>query len=350
MLTDKHMKIVDNWSFKWSIQLRQEFRKLVDRFDIYLSNINDVESIDNLISDFIDRINDLVATLTFDQKKKFLSEDTLISGAGCFYFSVLISYIHYGEIRNIDALFNFASLYMLLDYFLDDSSISTKTKKSVVKILNQAMDNPFDSVEPVSIDMGSDTSNQHSLVKKMITILRKILQDVPSSHKYLREVYYAEILSSKIQYVHGLSRPIYHHASVWKGGATTQAIQSILKLPVTDDEYNLGATIQLVDDIYDVEKDIEEEINTAATWDLETHGNLDSIVTECIESINNLSSKYSIMKVVLMNMLMYGIASRGESLFSKTLIVQLNKYLLVNSNEYLRGYLHRYFLKYIKLM
>lgn len=233
------------------------------------------------------------------------SMDALTTGSGCFIGSIIISLCQCSSLLNLDELAIFAEFYMTLDHFIDDDSIIPGIKQQVVHKLKEFVVNPV---------LSEDFT--HPVYISITTGYLKLLESVPSCKNYLRDAFMAEILAQEFQKVKNsyFSRQTYLDIASWKGGATVEAIQAILGLPVNEhgsDEYDLGSVMQLQDDLSDINDDIKDKIITVVTYELSTVGNVDQIVKYTIEKIGLLDSKYNIFKPILLIMVLRACLGKG---------------------------------------
>lgn len=281
-------------------------------------------------------------------------------------------------------IYIFTSLYMLMDYYLDDPKVPLCDKISLIKQLDDVLnkdelDNIVDCCEPPkggSCNTGalkgpsvnteiimSNTDNSlrsqlhkvkgesktqvwdlHSASTLQSTIIFRYQSLISHGTKderrrkieALKDIYYLEIKSSQVQKNTNLDRDLYLDICENKGGATVQAIEAILGLPVSHDGYQLGACIQLLDDLYDVQKDINDKIITVATHDLDKYGNLDELFCYTIIKIDNLDKRYLIFKIGLLEMLIALIATMSEN-FSDQLIDMIDPDIIPVTSDFILG-------------
>ncbi len=237
-------------------------------------------------------------------------ESAITSGAMCFFGSLTMSISQLGCINNIDELFTFAACYILTDHYLDDNTILMKDKKETIRQINNFISNDQglgSGGNGKGLGNGQDNGTDHTQNTQINSPIIKVVADnyislvskIPTSEKYLRKMFQAEVKTMYLQTHSDLDRNTYLKISEWKGGLFTNAIQSILELEVTQADYDLGACIQLIDDILDINDDIYLGINTIVTHDYKTYGNLDKILIYTINSIDKLDKKYNIFKIIL---------------------------------------------------
>jgi len=214
------------------------------------------------------------------------------SGAICFFGSIIMSLLQLGYINNMEELFTFSSCYILTDHYLDDDTITMEKKISTIKQINSFIKKVGDGDE----EMGQiDSPIIQAVADKYIEMVTKL----PGSEKHLKELFRAEVKTMYLQTHDNLDRDTYLKICEWKGGLTCNAIQSLLGLEITDTEYTLGACIQLVDDMLDINDDIDLKINTIATYDYREDGNLDRLLVYTVDRIDNMDRRYTFFKPIL---------------------------------------------------
>lgn len=283
-LSQKHhlsMNLVRDKIRKW-IPSKSDDNKL--KYDmIKLYTLFSSTDLSPLFNHFSNRVNKI--------KYDFM-DSAITSGAMCFFGSLTMSICQLGYINNIEELFTFTACYILTDHYLDDNTVMLSDKRKTIEQIN-------DFVNKV----GNGDNKDHEIDNHIISVVAdnyiNLITKIPSSEKYLREMFQAEVKTMYLQRQRDLDRNTYLEICEWKGGLFTNAIQSILELEVTQSDYDLGSCIQLIDDILDVNDDIYLGINTIVTHDYETYGNLDKILIYTIERIDKLDNKYNIFKIIL---------------------------------------------------
>ena len=226
----------------------------------------------------------------------------ITSGAMCFFGSLLMSFCQLGYVRNIEELFTFASCYILTDHYLDDNTIDIEDKINTIQQIDKFIGNVSGNVSG-GISNQNNVSN-HEITSPLINAVSdnyiKMVTNIPSSEQHLKKVFHAEVKTMYFQNHNNLDRDTYLHICEWKGGLFCNAIQAILELEVTKDEYDLGACIQLVDDMLDIDDDMSLDINTIVTHEYKENGNLDKLLIYGVEKINKINSKYNMFKIILL--------------------------------------------------
>ena len=245
-----------------------------------------------LFSPIIREFRKRIKTVTYQFRK-----GSLVAGAACFVSCCVLSMAQKGYIKNIDALFTFALCYILTDHYLDDNNISKDQKKETVKQLNKFINDPSPR----------QTSNENEIVQAVGSRYTDMINKIPSCSEHLKIIYNYELESTALQYKNNLNRQEYLTIAEKKGGLTFLAIQSLLEMEITNEEYKVGACIQLVDDLLDINEDIRDGINTIATHDLITNNNLDKLLIYTVKSICELNRVYNVFKVLLLPLLMFAV-------------------------------------------
>ena len=249
---------------------------------------------------FMERVEDLEYDFT---------PDALTSGAICFFGSMLMSLAQLGYIKNIEELFTLASLYMILDHYIDDINISDLEKAKTISEIKKVIKNPDLDINIIEKGIIRQIS------KRYISLITKI----PSAEPHLKALFKSEVDSMYLQKDNNLDISEYYRINEEKGGLTCCAIQSILELEVTEEEYKLGACIQLVDNVLDLDDDIHDNINTEVTHYIANFASLNHIFTYNLYKIYNLSNKYNLMKPVLIMGLLFSMDLHKEYVTPKLL-------------------------------
>jgi len=279
----------------------------------------------------------------FDNRIKKLDygfmDSAITSGATCFFGSLIMSICQLGYIKNIDELFTFAACYILTDHYIDDNTVPMKEK---IKTINQ-IDTFINNITPNASDLSNE--NNIGIESEIIKVVAKnyisMINKIPSSEKHLKEMFQVEVKTMFFQTNPNLNRQDYLYISEWKGGLFCIAIQSLLELEITQAEYEIGAVIQLVDEVHDIDDDIQLGINTIATYDYKTYGNLDKLLDYIINKIDNLNSKYNLFKPLLYSALILAVKNHEAKYTQPTinLINNFNYYQPTTSKQTLMEWL-----------
>ena len=223
-----------------------------------------------------------------------------------------------GKIQYIEELFRYSTLYLILDHYIDDLEASEIGKRNLIKVLSKAIRNKGKT----NIEDLKD-----SRINDMIDGFNIIIRKTPNALPSLRQIYEEQIKTYRLQTIPNLTREEYLSCSLDKGGYTVQAIESLLGLCSTEEAYDLGACIQLDDDLRDVTSDMKNKINTIATHDYRVNGNLNDLALYAATRIDLLTEEYWLFKAILMTCLVHTITT--NSYFSDSLRDELEQYLLV---------------------
>lgn len=311
MMNDNLLEDAINVVKKWLPPISQEER------DIFTDGIVTMNTDNSTGWIFLDR---LIKT----GRKELLDSDVMLAGTGAFYGAMLMCVLQ-GEVctkDRVDNLFDFMAMYMIADNFLDDKSISLTDKKKFFKLTRDIL-----SGEYVELDFNNEIENTLIFLKDRY---ERIIEKSPDSSVYLYEAFHAELISAHVQTKGNVSKDVLQHIAEWKGGSTVQAIQCIMNLPVTNEEYDLGSCIQEADDILDLHDDIELNISTAATLTLEQEYSVDSYVCQSILKIDKLK-KYTLFKPILLQAIIIGTLS--QPFFSNKIKEKLQPYIYIQPSD-----------------
>jgi len=275
MEKEEVIRILDKWI------IRKDFPDL-DKLYIGLKEI-DFNPIIKAFTTRLDKIN-----CNFSKSEQ-------VSGSICFYGGVITSLLHYGYIEEIEGLFTFALCYMLIDHFLDDNTISIQEKEK--------------SMKDIYLFITDGKKSDNRLIQAAADRYLDLLERVPNCKKYILRLFQSELKGVKIQRQNNLSRETYLKIAEEKGGLTAATIGSIIGLSDNENEtesMKLGALIQYVDDLIDIEDDTCLDIMTLARYDLKNNG-LDKYVYDSIIKIDQLSNVYNFFKIILLTGIILGI-------------------------------------------
>ena len=258
-----------------------------------------------------------------------------IVGAGlfCYVGQLLLYYCQYGDwndpIKGIskdiitgsmvfDHVFNFVLMYLYVDYYLDDNNVDEENKKSMIKDMYKLIYDP-------------DCIKCPDKMQGLLSSYKRILEVTPSCKDTMIKLFKIEVESVKIQKNHKLTRSAYMKTAFEKGGMTCVAIQSMFGSDDSQQCYMIGALLQLIDDMMDVYEDIEDGINTIATYDLKKYGNLDYIFLLSVNIVHSLSPVFTIFKIMLTQVLNYTVSMKNR--FSRKLKRLISPFLLLKWNK-----------------
>jgi hypothetical protein len=292
---------IKKWILPWTNKTRQ---------DLYAA-MSDYTRLNGMASIYIDRLNQVRAELIDFSRiglnttsvhteletnlDNLMSEAALTSGSIAFYGSIGVSLFETGQVKDIDHLFYFTSLYMLTDHWLDDPKIKSQNKVAMARKLSDLVERPR-------------LVGDHPVLAVMTDRLLKLIEAIPGSHEVLKDAFYAEMVSGMIQGQNNLSGDTYLKVCEWKGGAMLHSMQAICGVKPDRSGYILGACIQLVDDMHDIDEDIAEGIHTIATYVRKKHGNLDPLLFYTINLLEKLDAKHTIFKPFILGMTMHSVA------------------------------------------
>jgi hypothetical protein len=245
------------------------------------------------------------------------SEELLTSGLYCFLGIFFFRYSQYGySIETIkdemSHLFNFVLLYLHVDHYLDDPKVKESERTKTLALMIELLHKP---------DISKAPNKMTGLVKAYINLLNRS----PDAKNILIKLFMSEVLGLLYQRSDKKSRFDYLTIAEIKGGRVGSAIQACLGLSFDKSHYEIGACVQLLDDMIDVYSDQDNQINTTATYDLKHYGHLDHLVLYTARRIDNLDVRFTIFKIFFMENLTYAI-SHGQA-FSRTLRRRLKSYV-----------------------
>jgi len=215
-----------------------------------------------------------------------------VSGSICFFGGVATSVLNYGYIKEIEGLFTFAVCYMLIDHFLDNEAVSDSDKLLFIKEIYQFII--------------TGVKNDNLMVQAVGDRYLELINRVPKCREFFIKLFISELEGYKIEKTNTFTRNDYSKSSDEKGGLTSLCIASIIGLPTDEKNHEVGALIQKVDNLLDIEDDKAAGIYTLARYDLD-NGNLDRYLYETMIRIKDLSPIYNVFKIILLLGLILGI-------------------------------------------
>lgn len=280
----------------------------------YIHTDNDInnflkDTLDMDFSPYLDAFMERIDAVDYE-----FNDNSLVSGFVCFIGSVLMSLLQQGSVDKLDDLFTFSSCYMLMDHYLDDKDIDKKEKSKLI-------------ADIASLMVLKDESKISSPIIKLVAKkYLSMIKNNPQAKKQFNHLFKAEVKCFKLQSKDNLSEKEYMRIAEWKGGATCTTIQSLLELPITNHELLLGAVIQLVDDMIDLDEDLESGIHTIATFHIKEYESLEPLFIQTIRRIGEMSCKYNFFKPILVLGAMFGIYNHSEWV-SDDILIAIDPYI-----------------------
>ena len=228
------------------------------------------------------------------------SNDILSGGLFCF-ISLMILYPHSN--KNIlqytkDAL-EFTTLYLYIDNIMDDCKVTMFKKTEMIQIIGKVLNGE---------NNGKTLESYPEYIQPIIRSYYKI--NNPNVNSYIKKLFMITIESFKIQ-TSNCNRQTYIDICKKKGGYMYLACKYILDLNISDEKiFNLGACIQIVDDIVDANEDIDNGINTIVTYDINKEKYIDELLYDAILEIKALPGNLAIFKYILIKSLTRVIGKR----------------------------------------
>jgi len=190
-------------------------------------------------------------------------------------------------------IFDYVLLYIYVDHYLDSKYVDKDERQATLKTLFHLLHNPYDTKIPKSM-IG------------LVFAYRRLLELRPEARSSLVLLFETEVVGLKYQ-AGGFDRIDYLRICELKGGRTALAINALLGYPVDEGVYNMGACIQLVDDLIDANADTEAGIATIATHDLKTLGCLDALFIYTMRRIFELPERFDPIKIIFLHTLLHAV-------------------------------------------
>lgn len=315
---DKELEILGRLCYKFDDKQREKLGSLI---------LENLDSRCQILNGWITYYRDSLKSLL--PEKKF-NIDICMGGLYFFFASIYFTTVETEKLldqNQVSTLFDLTSLYILLDYYIDDKGVnSTEKSKSikrfsrllltVIEMVNIQKDtelhkgltlNPDKLLESIGDD-NNNTDIVCMLKNKVISLLKGLYSFHNSYEKLstcinrLYKIYLLEIDSMKVQSKSDLTDDIYLNICLDKGGYTLECIYSVLGIEIKDRTvYDLGALCQIIDDVFDIDKDIDSGITTYAT----KKGLLDEIFYDFVKRVDALPHNFNIHKPILIMCLLY---------------------------------------------
>src|SRR6185437_1577636 len=210
-ILNKILLIIRRWGLKYS----EDDRK---KMESYMRSDNKEKH--SFLNPYLYHLRKLLVELEVtDGEDEMITGDFLSSGIVCFYGSILFEHISMkGDIKeeNIEILFSYASLYMILDHYLDNPKIDVIDKtqfKGKIILLFHMIDKNQDIMgkgDDMMKILGCErTSSFYRHMKVIVIRLRFVLEKRPNVIGYLKKVLEWEMRGMIIQRDPNHSRKIY---------------------------------------------------------------------------------------------------------------------------------------------
>lgn len=264
------------------------------------------------------------------------SGELLFSGFQNFYGLVLVSACLEcipTEAR-LDVMFDYILLYLYVDHYLDDQRQPGSQKLTTLKAMFELVHDPHCREAPPRM-------------QGLVAAYRRILEWAPQAQARLVSVFETEVVGTifqglpcQIREQHrsgkeglgptgkdpsgpsrevasvgptakdpsGPSREEYLFMCELKGARTALGAHAILhgdEYRWRLDLYRIGACVQLLDDMHDINIDVQAGINTIATFEIQRCGNLDRLMYYTLERIESISTKFNLVKTLLAHLATY---------------------------------------------
>lgn len=276
------------------------------------------------LSQYTSRLLPHISDLGIDTGQEH-SEELLMSGLFCFVGQCLQYYSQFGLNNNLhdspecvieyimDIAIDFVLLYLHVDHYLDDIKVDITNKIATIDQMLILIYDP-DKISTLSL----------SGMNNLVSSYKRLLNINPNAKSALIDLFKTEASSIMFQRNSNASREEYLKMAEIKGGKTCIAIQALFNADIKNGAYELGACVQLLDDMLDVYNDQRQNIHTIATYDLKHNNSLDRLCLYTARKIYSLNSIYTIFKVLMYEILTY-IVTR-HTCFSKRLKRRLLPY------------------------
>lgn len=252
-------------------------------------------------------------------------DDVLAAGLFCYYGQLLLYYSQHGdwsEERRVEgrlsghdvpkAAFDFSLLYLHLDYFLDRNKGSLGSP--ILRDIRALLEDP-------------DSDVKIEGKEGMVAAYRRVIALAERMRESLLNLFKVEVAGVHYQRTGVLSRQDYLSMAEKKGGLTAIAIQTMFGGEIDNGSYDVGACVQLIDDMMDVFEDIKDQHHTIATHDFCRYGNLDVLFCYTVARVESLRPPFTIFKFFMMEILTYVLSQPGKFSGRLTRLLKLSIHL-----------------------
>ena len=310
---NKKYKNLNDEIKRWTIPFEIEENEKIFFYELYVNTIlNNNFDTCFLINDYVENLLPHLDVLRISKFENNLRDKTsLASGFIFLIYSVIYKCINYYN-DDKESIYDYIILYMLMDQYIDDSTIDDDKKTEVIKQMVILIYDPYQYKNMKLID---------PILENMAITYIKLIIKYPNIKKSFINLFNIQIKGHIKQKNTNLSREDYYDLSIHKGIYTNNVLCDIYG--ITDDQEKLlnneiGIIVQLIDECSDVNEDINSNIYTIATYDLDKTGYLDNIIIDIMERITKLNKKYFIYKILFTYVVIY-IVSQNNKFFSKNL-------------------------------
>jgi hypothetical protein len=319
---NKDNKNIDNKKYddlnnnikKWVIPFEITENEKKFFYELYMKIIVNNNKLDNffLMNNYVENLLPHLDVLRISKFENNLRDKTSLSSGFIFLFYMIIyKSINYNN-DDKQSIYDYVILYILMDKYIDDITIDNSKKTEVIKQMAILIYDPYQYKNMKLID---------PILKNMAITYIKLIKKYPNIKKSFINLFNIQIKGHIKQKSNTLSREEYYDLSVNKGIYTNSILCDIFEIKDEHEKLinnELGVIAQLIDECDDVEEDINSNIYTIATYDLDNIGYLDNIIIDIMERIDKINNKYLIYKILATYLLIY-IISKTPKFFSKKL-------------------------------
>jgi hypothetical protein len=194
------------------------------------------------------------------------------------YMITLIFIMHFPNWhRYIDDLVDYISIYILIDNYFDDLSVSYENRKRFIGQIETLLHNPE-----------AFLNHSDRRLCEVAISYSNFIRRHPTAKRHCMDSFKIEVTVMALQKQAHLDREVYYKIFMAKGAAFSLIIKPLIHEAETIKLVQLGIICQLFDDICDVLSDAKTGNYTLATYELSTNGNLDLLVVDLVNRIERL--------------------------------------------------------------
>jgi len=290
----------------------------------FLTNIGGLKVLctDKFLNLFVQLIGDYTEILgVFDRAEGDAMSSSLAFFYGCFTYILRFPNFQ----RQIEQIFYFDLLYLLVDHYLDDIRTTVEEKKEAIREIRKILTYPEKIPVQYSVE---DSSN---LINLIAQVYHRMWMHSPLIKRPILALFEAEIDGLKIQHNASLDEEAYLQIAERKGGYTMECLPAICGITRPEEyriAYRLGGLLQVIDDCIDVDDDQTKGFSTIATHVLQTTGNLDPLLQWMLREVEAIDPKNTLFKVITATSIAY-IPQRKPAYYSESCLAVSNRYNLI---------------------
>lgn len=317
------MEEIEQFLQRWGLRVFEDKRK--ELMESIFTNSEWRNFVETFVDLYVLCIFKYLDFLGFSSGKQARDSESPASGLVFFLWS-FVFVLHFPDwIQRLPDLLHYNLLYLFVDHYIDDTSMSKEKKKSSIVQMFLLLENPKQRLTLPLVD---------PVLYHISKIYEKIISRHSRSQARLAQIFKTQIEGLRYQNDSKTSRETLEDICSRKGSQTMEVIASFLEVEdaqILEEAQNIGAIMQFIDDCIDIENDLENNLTTIATKIYQEDGILDSLLKVIVEKIDKINNRFWIFKVAYTLFLCY-IPDRWSKYFSKETVALFHKYNIFDYN------------------